>query len=71
MKVAKIHRIISVTQNRWLKSYIDINTEQKKKASNAFEKDFFKFMHNEVFGKTTVRNNIHNNNNSKNNCTPS
>ena len=38
----KVHRAVKFNQNTWLKPYIDINTDLRKKAKIDFQKkDFF------------------------------
>lgn len=46
MKVTKVHRVLSFKQEAWLEPYITANTNMRSKATNDFEKDFFKLMNN-------------------------
>ena len=52
MKITKLHRTLEFDQSPWMAPYIEINTELRKEASSDFEKDFFKWMNNSLFGKT-------------------
>ena len=58
--VTKFHRVISYDQDNYMKSYIMKNTNERSKATNDFDKDFYKLMNNSVYGKTmgNVRNRI-------------
>jgi len=47
-----MHRILAFNQSPWLKTYINLNTENRKEAKSKFEQDFFKLKNNSVFEKT-------------------
>ena len=52
LRLDRIYQAKEFDQSPWLKTYIDFNTQLRTAATNDFEKDFFKFMNNSVFGKT-------------------
>ena len=52
VKVTKVHRIITFDEKTFLKEYIHLNTELRKKSKNDLEKDLFKLMNNAIFGKS-------------------
>ena len=52
LKVAKLHRVLSFKQGKWLTPYVQLNTQKRKEAKTKFEEDFYKLMVNSSFGKT-------------------
>ena len=50
--LTKVHRILELKQNAWMKQYIDFNTERRKKPTNEDDKNLFKLLNNAVYGET-------------------
>lgn len=52
LKLKQIHRALKFSQSRWLKPYIELNTQLRNSAKNAFERDLYKLKINSIYGKT-------------------
>ena len=52
LRLTKVHRVVRFQQSRWMAPYIQKNSDMRKEARNAFEKDLFKLMNNAIYGKT-------------------
>ena len=42
----KVHKILEFKQSAWMKPYIDFNTQKRKEATNAADKNHFKLLNN-------------------------
>jgi hypothetical protein len=51
VRVTRVHRACSFLQKRWLAPYIELNTEKRKVAKNAFIKNLVKLYNVSVYGK--------------------
>lgn len=52
LMVMRTHRVLKFDQSKWLKKYIDFNTDLRNSATTKFGKDLFKLIINAIFGKT-------------------
>jgi len=52
LEVTAIHRVLSFTQEEWMKPYIELNTRLRQAAKSEFEKSLYKLCINGNFGKS-------------------
>lgn len=53
MILKRTHRILKFVQSKWLKPYIELNTNQRNKPNtNTFDRNLFKLMSNSICGKS-------------------
>ena len=51
-RLIKVHEILELKQNDWMKPYINFNTEKRKEATNEADKNLFNLFNDSVYGKT-------------------
>lgn len=51
LKLKKVHKMLSFEQSKFLESYIMLNTLERAKSTNNFQKNNHKLMNNALFGK--------------------
>ena len=54
LKLLRIHRVLSFAHAAWMKPFIDLNIELRKKAKNAFHKSSYKATNNYLFGRSLM-----------------
>jgi len=52
VKVTNIGKVLKFKQSKWMKPFIDFNSEKRRYAKTDFEKAFWKLLSNSAFGKT-------------------
>ena len=51
LRITKWHRALRFSQAPWMRPYIQFNANMRKQAATPFEKSFYKYAMNSVFGK--------------------